>query len=374
MNKILYGIFNLLGILNKIIYKKSNRIVLYSNLGFRDNTKAIYNYLVENKYNEKYKIICSTNDYKKFKDISLKNVIFISNYLGIFYYLTSKYFMYSFGKYPIVPSKKQEVINLWHGSPLKNIGNLEKGKENIKYNYFSKILVTSDLFGNIMKKAFKCTDNELLICGQPRNDALFINYAKQIKNKKKLILWLPTFRNHHLNEIREGSNNDLPFFNGFNEMAKLNEYLESNDSELIIKLHLRQKEMLNNYEFNNVKIYTDEDFSAKGLELYEVLSYSDALITDYSSVYFDYLLLNRPIGFIINDINEYSEERGFVFDNPIDLMPGSKIFDKKQFYDFINNVAKNEDNYKKSRKKINQLANFYTDGENCKRALRKIGI
>src|SRR5699024_9340334 len=125
MKKIISVIFKVLNIFNNMLYKRTDRIVLYSNLGFRDNVKAIYDYLIENKYNNKYKIICSINDRKDYKNVSIKNVKFVNNYLGLFYFLTSKYFMYSFGKYPIKPSKKQEVINLWHGSPLKTIGNLE---------------------------------------------------------------------------------------------------------------------------------------------------------------------------------------------------------------------------------------------------------
>src|SRR5699024_1524357 len=363
-----------LNIFNNMLYKRTDRIVLYSNLGFRDNVKAIYDYLIENKYNNKYKIICSINDRKDYKNVSIKNVKFVNNYLGLFYFLTSKYFMYSFGKYPIKPSKKQEVINLWHGSPLKTIGNLEDDKKNIDYNFFTKILATSDFFADVMKEAFGGDDSQTLICGQPRNDYLFKENYNKMKFKKNLIVWLPTFRSHHLEKNNEQQSRTIPFFNNESKMQELNDVLEKYNTELLIKLHLRQKETVNSGDYSNIKLYTDEDFKQQGLKLYEVLSYSDGLITDYSSVYFDYLLLNKPIGFIIDDIDTYAKERGFVFDKPQDYMPGPKIINTKEFYKFLKNVVDNNDNYELERNKINNLANYYTDGKNSERLLKMIGI
>lgn len=374
MKKLLSLCFKLLGLLNRILYKKPNRIVLYSNLGFRDNVKAIYDYLIEHNYNNKYEIICSINDHKDYKNVSLKNVKFTNNYIGIIYFLTSKYFMYSFGKYPIKPSKKQEVLNLWHGSPLKKIGNLEKGKEHIDYNYFSHILATSEFFSNIMKQAFNCNDDQVIICGQPRNDALFKEYENKIKTKTNLIVWLPTFRSHHLDNDNKTQNRTIPFFEDSSSLNQLNETLKMKDTELIVKLHLRQKEAINDYNLSNIKFYTDEDFKDNDFELYEVLSYSDALITDYSSVYFDFLLLNRPIGFIVDDLEEYSKERGFVFEDPKNYMPGKKIKTIDQFYEFINEIEETNNNYEKDRVKINELVNYYGDENNCERVLDMVGL
>lgn len=58
-------LWSFLNIINSIIPKNPKKIFIYSNLGFRDNVKAVYDYLIKNGYNEKYRIICSLNDYKK---------------------------------------------------------------------------------------------------------------------------------------------------------------------------------------------------------------------------------------------------------------------------------------------------------------------
>ena len=63
--------------------------------------------------------------------------------------------------------------------------------------------------------------------------------------------------------------------------------------------------------------------------MYVLLRNADALITDYSSAYFDYMLLNRPIAFTVEDIEEYRKKRGFVFDNPFEYMPVRRLIPMK---------------------------------------------
>lgn len=87
-------------------------------------------------YNDEYKIVVSINDFEKYLENPPKNVLFVSNKKGIKHFMKSKYAFYCFGKYPIKPAKSQIVVNLWHGTPLKKIGNLESGLEKIDYNFF----------------------------------------------------------------------------------------------------------------------------------------------------------------------------------------------------------------------------------------------
>jgi CDP-glycerol glycerophosphotransferase (TagB/SpsB family) len=294
--------------------------------------------------------------------------------VGLIYFLTSKYFFYSFGKYPIKPSQKQIVINLWHGSPLKKIGNFEEGKHDNNYNFFTSIIATSELFKNIMVEAFNCKLEQVIICGQPRNDLLF--YSKFIKNKDKLIVWLPTFRYSAIIEEDNYTNgNKLPIFTDDIKLNKLNKFLKINNIQLIIKFHpLQDLRKIEFAKYDNIDIWSELDLAKKQLNLYEILGNSDALITDYSSVFFDYLLLDKQIGFTVDDIDLYSQKRGFVFDNPEDLMPGLKIKNEKDFYVFINNVINNNDYYASDRKYVNDICNYYKDNYNCNRILTLVGI
>lgn len=178
LKPLLFKVSNFTYKINKIIPKKRNRIVLYSNWGFRDNLRTLYHHLVDNSYQEAYEIVCASND---FYHLDKENdVKYVSIYRGFFYFLTSKYFFYSFGKYPIKPAPSQMVVNLWHGMPLKKIGNLEVGMEKIDYNFFTKLVSSSELFTPIMKAAFNAKDEQMLLVGNIRNDELF----KEKKRRK----------------------------------------------------------------------------------------------------------------------------------------------------------------------------------------------
>ena len=111
-------VFRVISAINKAIPKDNQLILLYSNLGFRDNVAYLYNHLIDNEYNKKYKIIRSQND--KCREIIPKNVKVVSNTKGILYFLRAGHVFYCFGKLPIYPSKHQIVIQMWHGTPFKD--------------------------------------------------------------------------------------------------------------------------------------------------------------------------------------------------------------------------------------------------------------
>ena len=92
MKNLIIKFSKILSKINIIIPKRKNMIVFYSNLGFRDNSKYLFDYLLDHKY-KKYKIICALNDYKIFKN-KYSSVKFVNTYVGVYYFLTSKYFFY----------------------------------------------------------------------------------------------------------------------------------------------------------------------------------------------------------------------------------------------------------------------------------------
>ncbi len=361
---------------NKCIKKNPNQIFIYSNLSFRDNVRAVYDYLIENGYNKKFKIVCSLNDYKRYRHCAPSNVKFVGNFTGLFKFFRSKFCFYCFGKYPVKPSDKQAVINLWHGMPIKRIGNMEQGNEKTDYNYFTYLLCTSEFFREIMKESFNCSDEQIFICGQPRTDIMLNNPPKSSENNaltslmntdgRKLMLWLPTFRTDYENETELMSDEIF---------IKLDNLCEKYGWSIMIKLHpLSKAENISINKHRFIKIFKQEILDKNNINLYSILKESECLITDYSSVYFDYLLLDRPIGFTVHDMNSYSQDRGFVFENPDEYMPGEKIITGMDLLEFAESVFSGKDRYKKERERLCRLFNKYSDGENCRRIIEKAGI
>lgn len=373
IKKFLLVLCSIISLINKLFPKSKHRVLIYSNLGFRDNGKALFDYLIENQFNDSFKIIVSTDDYKDFKSTKMKNVKFKGNGSAVFSYLRSRFVFYTFGKLPITPTKNQQVINLWHGMPLKTIGNLEK-ENAVKGRYYSQVLATSNFFADYMKKAFNC--NKALIAGQPRNDEL---YKKQdielFEGFSKIIMWLPTFRKcSKMNYFDSDRDSLLPYCD-LDDLAFINTHLAKQNALLYIKLHpLDDFDEKNAFELSNIILNTHSDFAVMQKSLYSMLAKSDALITDYSSVYFDYLLLDKPIAFTVDDIEEYSGKRGFLFDNPLDYMPGEIIKDKQGILNFLNKTVSGQDDYKQARHSVNDLCNAYKDGGYTKNLLEQIGL
>ncbi len=365
--KILKILFKPLTFINRLIKKDEKLIFFYSNLGFRDNVKALYDYFIENNYNKRFQIVVSVNDYEKYEACAPENVTFISNKKGIGVFIKAKYAFYCFGKYPIKPSKKQVVVNLWHGTPLKKLGNMEQGCEKIDYHYFTKVLASSKMYKPIMAEIFGCSKEDVEVLGNPRNDEMFrkdkIKDASIRRGCNKMILWLPTYREY----------NDAFIISSLKmkDLQKLNEYLKGINCRMIIKFHPLQHVDTGDMKFSYIDLISQEELNRQEMTVYTLLRNADGLITDYSSVYFDYLLLDRPIAFAVEDMEQYRDKRGFIFENPREYMPGMEIKNRMDVEKFISDIFNHQDDYKEKRQKVNDIMNFYQDGNSAKRVAER---
>ena len=257
------------------------------------------------------------------------------------------------------------VVNLWHGMPLKKIGNLEVGMENIDYNFFTKLVSSSELFTPIMKAAFNAKDEQMLLVGNIRNDELF----KEKKEKK--IIWMPTYRN---SKNYHDSQAALIFSLGEEDFQNIEELLSNYGYQLYIKLHpLEESQLKFDMNYSTIHLLTEEIISEQYGTLYTFLGTTSALITDYSSVFLDYYLLNRPVAFTINDYEEYKDKRGFVFEDVKSLMVGSVIRDSHDLLEFLESVMKSEDSYIEERTKVNDKVNAIQK-DFTKTLLNEIGL
>lgn len=389
MRKLLERICRILGYINPLIPKNEKKILIFNSKPDYMNNYAIYKYLVENKYNEIYHIYYSMpgiqNNIKKKKNVYL----FDSKFKSLLLYLTSKFVFFDTGNIRIRPSMKQMVYNSWHGTPLKRIGflskNCEKDLPKNLMNSFSKISVSSSYFDEIYKLSFNLNENQICHIGQPRNDLLF---SKNIDLNKigidtdkytQIIAWMTTYRISYDNRLIHTSNEswsqtNLPVLVDEEKLFSINETLKSYNQLLIIKIHGTSKSTDFKYHnFSNLVFIKESDYIKVGLQLYEILARADILITDYSSVSFDYLNLNRPIGFIIDDIEDYQEKNGFSVNDVLDFMPGEKITTLEELKNFFKKCNLFIDEYRDERISVNSIVNEFTF-DNMARTLEYVGI
>ncbi len=383
-NKIRKNIQNIMS-----IFKIKNIIVFESNADYSDNSRAFYEYLIENGYNKQYKIYWFVNDKNNFKDKQCENVKFITiwkdgvrktpyQWLKYFYIVKNAKFLISSNRQLHKLNKKTVSININHGTPLKNIKNLNVVSKDVDFS-----VVASDFCIDLMSDQLNMPKDKFVCLGNPRNDIIFketntIEKVKEFSRYDKIIIWLPTFRKAGGSERTDSSfvfPLGLPIIYNEQELVKLNEYLQKNNILILFKLHPHQDaSLLKAYSLSNIKILTDLYLVEKNIELTELFKITDALITDYSGVYYDYLLLNRQIGFTTDDFEEYKKQKGFVFDNIQDYMAGEKISDINVLYTFIQDVINNNDKYKKKRNEMKKKFNKYTDSKSSERLAKYLKL
>ena len=364
-------IFKVFSVINKYI-KKEKQILIYSPKELSDNSLSLFEHLIDNEYYTKYKIYCSCTDYHNLnlKYKNLKNVYFINGINGILKYFTSSFVFYSFGKIPIIPFN-QRVVQMWHGMFFKDIDKYQK-KIVKKEKYYTDVIVTSEMFKELATKVHSCDIEVVKICGQSRTDVFFNGEKKVTSN---YIVWLPTFRQSEKLGYSDTNSEEILIGDySFEELKKVNNLLKEDNLNMIVKLHPLQTLPAKMPSYSNIQILSEENSRKKNIKLYELLRDSKALITDYSSVFYDYYLLDKPIAFCIRDFDDYNKNRGFMVEKPMDYLKGNKIKSLDDMCNFINEITHNVDKFKEERREFNEKVNKYRDGNNSKRLLEKIGI
>jgi len=319
-----------------------------------------FSYSIMTKRKDTYQLLRAKYGERAVYAYSLKAVLtFVRSYAIILTHGASD--TYPFRKY----SKNQLVMNLWHGTPIKRIGHLssksliDKRFEGQVWNKFDYISVCSNFESNIMQPSFNIPKDKIAILGSPRND-IFYNQEVKVETENK-ILYLPTFRDLEPTKLF-----NFPDF----DAKQLQQFLEENNVFITVKMHRNDMENKNNKRIvdslKNVHLELSQNFDLQ----YSLLS-SFALITDYSSVYLDYLLLNKPIIFLPYDLEEYEKLRGFNFDYN-ENTPGFKAITQKEFIEAIYKYIKNPDLHNDERQKSCNKFHENNDGESAKKTLRFI--
>lgn len=266
-------------------------------------------------------------------------------------------------------------LNLWHGIPLKKIA-LDNKFDQVRnpknklykvYYYFRRLqderpyhytIATSDVVADKFSSAFGITRKNIFITGYPRNDILlenevevtlsseesgFYDRLKILKDHhQKIAIYMPTFRA-----------SEIDFWDVIN-LNELNQRLAGLNVVLVTKLHPMSKlhEQFNAIDYSNI-LNMPADFDP-----YPFLRLTDALITDYSSVYFDYLLLDRPIVFFPYDLEKYMSESRELYYDYNDVTPGPKAMNVEDLLLGLSNLMEQPVLYQEER--LHMLNRYFT--------------
>lgn len=350
-------------------------ILLESNPEMGCNTMPVYEEFVRRGINKNYKIIWLVNDKSIYKNYAIKNVSFI-NYKPVtvaekIYYIwvmfSSKCLVFS-NRFQYKRWKNQIVINLMHGMPIKSSAGY------VEHDTLDYLITSGERFHHVLSEILDVPLNKIKSLGYPRTDVLRTRSgcaeAMGLSGFSKIIIWMPTFRKHK-NGIVDGdvSSYGVPLIYTNEDLRSIDLLLRDMNMVLVIKLHPAQDTTgLSQINASNIRFVTDGDINRKGFSLYEFMADTDALITDYSSVYYDYLLTDKPIGLIIDDIEDYNKNRGIVIDYK-EVVKGHYIYQLLDLYEFLLNTGKDYDPYLNNRL---QTKNLYCDFDDFKSTERVV--
>lgn len=361
-------------LLNKIV-KKKNIILFNSFPDYSDNSLALYRYICDHRKDitEKYEIIWGQEKDSKIPDyLNEYNIKYISkkSLKGITTFLQSKYIVSTHGYFSNVRSGNGQLqIALWHGCGYKALPLKE-----LHYNG-DRMTVTSDLYKIRYSKMFEMDLENVLALGYPRNDLLFKkgNLKKVIpecSSYGKILIWLPTYRKSGIGYITSDGNEKSFCIANLtdDEIMQLNEVLVEKNYLLVIKLHPMDAIKISDFsKISNIKVINYAALWNSGLDLYEVLYDIDVMISDYSSIVIDYMILNRPVIMALSDMNEYRENRGFIFDNISEYFPGPIVSNMSQLINCLKNLETVSAEWKEQREDLLPKFQKYTDNHNCQR-------
>lgn len=362
MNKFIIKIcLLLLGNFFKIFPVDEKKIILVDGMNSYFDFFSIIN-MLKSKSDKKIIWLATTSidniTIEKINKINLRSIQFLY-LLSTSKYIFSNNALFSF--YPL--RKKQKNIQLWHGAGAFkqfyiNPQNLLLSKRN-----YDLLTVSSNSIIDIYANVFRISKEKVKNLGIPRADIFFEEEEKQrtkeefykkypeLKNKK-IILYAPTFRDNEKNK-----------FNLKLDIEIMKKNLERLDYILLLKLHpgIKSKDIQVDDKFS----YNFSDYSNTA----DLLIISDILISDYSSIIFEFSIMKKPILFYAYDVEEYIKDRGFYY-NYYDFIPNKISYTTEE-------IIKAIMNQEWDLERIEKFARYFFnpfDGNSTERVLKEVGL
>ncbi len=376
---VLEKIFRYILFTANILYLGERKLILFYCASSSDNGVALYTFMQNTPLSESlYWMFADDNENRQ----SFRKALHLLKVLP-----RSKIVVSTHG-FPHPLSSKQFLIELWHGVPYKTLGlwqSMNPVEEKKILRTMKRVNVycsTSLLTSQIISSCFHLLPKQLVVTGQPRNDllienkqALFRVIGEKMEDYDHVVFFLPTYR--------EGITKKSEIFNPLNlseeQFAEFSILLRKKRILWISKLHVMEERRMverKNADSENNKnavILLGEQIKKSGVPFYTLLASSDLLVTDYSSVFFDYLIVDKPVVFFQPDASEYWSSRGQPSFSPEkDWLPGPIANDADALIDEVIKNLHNKSLWAEKRHFLNNVINQYKDRETCLRVFKII--
>ena len=350
--------------------------------------KAVYEYMVSSEKYQGYKFIWVVRDVEKYRFLTQNsNTLLVKDRTKEYEQAlaAAKYWICNYRIYDyIYPKKEQFYIQCWHGTPLKRLGydiehsdNAMNSQKEIREKYrtdaekFTYLLSPSAFASERFISAWNLEKtgqiDKVVEVGYPRDDFMYnysqndtarIRKALRIPPEKKVLLYAPTWRdNQHMSDIGYVYENPIDFSKLRDSLAK--------EWVILFRAHYL---VANSFDFDEYRgfVYDVSQYD----DINELYVISDMLVTDYSSVFFDYANLKRPIIYYMYDLEYYQDKlRGFYIN--LSELPGIIVERESELIPAILRL-KEEFVYDEKYQEFNAKFNYLNDGHASQRLVEKV--
>ncbi|WP_245838662.1 CDP-glycerol glycerophosphotransferase family protein [Marininema halotolerans] len=356
------------------LFPRDPKVVVFgaeAGQGFRGNPKYLY---LEAKQDHRIRCIWVLKNQAAIKRMNDEGMecYSVHSLKGIYFQLRAKTFIHShsihddFNRFLLGGATS---INTWHGVGLKKVWGANKKTYTYKSlhekNRFKRwlhsfvvrtqnagtsyVISTSDRVSSYYPETFLVKKENVLQLGQARNDIFFHDTEQDEEipsyiRESRIITYMPTHRN--FGKLDKNINRVL-------DLKQLDAFCEAHGYKFIVKRHMYSNGQVPTRLKNII------DISKENIDPQMLLKYTDILVTDFSSCYTDFLLLNRPVLFYSYDLEEYLEKSNEMYHDYYDVTPGPKIEDFSSFMSALTDVVNGMDTFEEERKEVLDI--FYEE-------------
>ncbi|MFX1444609.1 MAG: CDP-glycerol glycerophosphotransferase family protein [Promethearchaeota archaeon] len=343
---------------------------------FSGNCRTVFEYLAKNT---EYYCVWITDSKEIYHKIKMRgyHVILNDNLIKVIKLLKAAHFIFfshGFGDILLIDfSSKTQLIYLAHGISFKRGGYdlkksvypfFERRLNDILAKRISFMIDSSDETKKTKISNYRMDPEKIIITGYPRNDIL-INFTQELifdlkkrfklLNFHQIILYAPTFRDYEYK---------IPLTPDF--LLELQKFLEIEKKIFLYKPHPFM-EKINLSEYKNIRTIDPS------VDINDLLIISDVLITDFSSVFYDFLLTSRPIIFFADDLDKYRQVRDFYFDYET-FVPGPYVTSGRDLIKMLKNIELWNSKFSEKRKLTRDRFNKFVDGRATERLLKILNL
>lgn len=356
-----------------------NVIIIEAERIMRENTLAVFQEMLRRGWNKRYRIVLVAFNPEPVRLWSAKNMTIVKRPKIDKNPISLMRTGWLFLRACLIIDENKQIrkwnplavhVFLTHGSPVKYNQGYYTCWTDTDY-----ALCQSEFWRPIVSRNSPIPPDRRVILGQPRNDAFFTSDVSMPElfgeGYKKVVVWYPTFRQRRNPKCPQNLDGAaLPVVHDEMTARKINEAAAKYGVLIVLKPHpVQDISRIKALDLDHLKLIHDDFFVSHGISSYAFLGKTDALITDYSSVIFDYLLTGKPIALAQEDYEEYEKKVGFAVDMELLRSCAVKLESAQDFESFFRDLTEGNDPLREKREELMHLTNKFADGNSAKRVV-----